>query len=172
MGKIVLLGYMCSGKSSVGRALAQQLDCTFIDLDDAIVEDTGLTIPELFAQKGELFFRKKETAVLQAILQQSENLVLALGGGTPCYGNNMDLVNDGDTQSVYLQFPVGTLAARIANEKAKRPLVARIPEEQLPEFVGKHLFERAAFYQKAKHTLDADGQSVDELVLNLVSLLT
>lgn len=89
--------------------------------------------------------------------------VLSLGGGTPCFGNNMDLVNEQAT-SVYLQANIPTLVERLLPEKAKRPLIARIQDQDLPEFIGKHLFERSQFYRQAKNTVSVDKKSVDQIV--------
>ncbi|WP_350287579.1 shikimate kinase [uncultured Croceitalea sp.] len=162
--KVVLLGYMASGKSTVGRQLASALDMTFIDLDEAIAQDVGLSVPRIFQEKGELFFRKKETEVLNALLSSNGNLVLALGGGTPCYGVNMDTVLAKTAHSVYLKLSIAKLLERISNEKSERPLVANISDEDLPEFIGKHLFERSPFYNKASYILTCDDKSVDDIV--------
>ena len=162
--KVVLLGYMASGKSSVGRKLAGQIASIFLDLDDVIEEDVGLPIPEIFEKKGELFFRKKETEILRQILDENTNMVLALGGGTPCYGQNMQWVLESTPYSFYLQLSIPNLVERIEQEKQNRPLVAHVSGEDLPEFVGKHLFERALFYSKAHYTLDCNGKDISTIV--------
>ena len=168
---VVLLGYMASGKSTIGRTLATQLNYEFLDLDDEISERLKMEIPEIFQKKGELFFRKKETEVLQDVLQSKSNLVLALGGGTPCYGTNMELIKEATPASFYLQLSISSLTQRLTNEKDNRPLVAHLDAEELPEFLGKHLFERASFYSQAAHTIVADTKEVDEIVDEIKEIL-
>ncbi|MEL6974577.1 MAG: shikimate kinase [Bacteroidota bacterium] len=162
--KIVLLGYMASGKSTVGKQLASRLNLPFMDLDTVIETRTQQTIPELFEEKGEIFFRKEEHYALKAVLEEEEGYVLALGGGTPCYGNNMDLILEKATQSIYLQLSINSLVERLLHKKSSRPLVQHLNEEDLPEFIGKHLFERRQYYSKATHTIVCDGKSVEEIV--------
>lgn len=165
--KVVVLGYMASGKSTIGKALAKTLDIDFIDLDTAIETAVGLPVTEIFQQKGELFFRKTETDVLQEQLEKDGRFVLALGGGTPCYGRNMEIVNAHASHSYYLKLSIGNLIQRILREKEDRPMVASIKDEDLPEFIGKHLFERNPFYILANTTLVVDGLTVDEIVASL-----
>ncbi len=169
--KIVLLGYMCSGKTAVGKVLAKALDLEFIDLDHAIEKAMESTIPAIFEKKGELFFRKKEMEVLQNILDKNTGMVLSLGGGTPCYGNNMQLIKERTPYSFYLKWSIGSLAERILSGKTRRPLVANIPDEQLPEFIGKHLFERAPFYAMAGFTIEGNYKSLEQVSEEIQSLL-
>jgi len=166
--KVVMLGYMASGKSTVGKALANTLNVDFVDLDQAIEAAVRKPIPEIFAQKGELFFRKMETKVLTDQLAKETPFVLALGGGTPCYGANMDIITKNASHSFYLKLSIGNLIQRISKEKEQRPMVAAIRDEDLPEFIGKHLFERNLFYAKAKTTVVGDGLTVEEIVGELV----
>jgi shikimate kinase len=169
--KIILLGYMGRGKSTVGRQLAQKLSLPFIDLDAYIEEQFGSSIPEIFEQKGEIVFRRKEHEYLKEILGQSGDAVIALGGGTPCYSDNMELIL-GHTQNVfYLRLGIASLAKRLQTEKNQRPLIAHLPDLELPEFIGKHLFERAPFYNKAPHTLQADKMDEDALLATIESKL-
>ena len=163
---IVLLGYMASGKSSIGRLLAKKLNYQFQDLDAIIEAEEGQTSSELFDSKGEIYFRKRETESLQQVLNNSNNLVLALGGGTPCYGMNMQLIKDHpDTESLYLKASIPTLIERLQNEKQKRPLIAHLSSnEELAEFIGKHLFERTVFYDQADQTIMTDGLSENEIL--------
>ncbi len=144
---------MGAGKSSLGRALAEALDVPFLDLDASIEEQQGMRIAQLMFSKGELHFRQLERSVLETLLSR-EKYVLALGGGTPCYYNNMDLVNQHST-SFYLRASPAALAQRLANTQPERPLIAHLANEELIEFIAKHLFERSAFYEEAQHILDA-----------------
>ena len=170
---IVLLGYMGSGKSTIGKILAKKLNYTFIDLDDYIVEKENLTVPEIFKQKGEIYFRKLETNYLKELLSLSNNVVLSLGGGTPCYSNNMDsILQTENVTSIYLKASIENLVNKLENEKAKRPLVAHLKtKEDVTEFIGKHLFERSYFYNQAELVLTTDMKKkkdiIEEIILNL-----
>ena len=169
--KVVLLGYMASGKSSVGRSLASKLGYHFIDLDEEISNRVGMDVPIIFSEKGEIFFRRKEAEVLMDILEQDKHMVLSLGGGTPCYGRNMQIVNERTPYSFYLNLPIGSLVERISKEKEQRPLVARISDVELPEFIGKHLFERMPYYAQAHHSILANGKTVEDIANEISSYL-
>ncbi len=159
--KIILLGYMTSGKSTIGKKLAETNNLPFIDLDHYIEREEKKTISEIFNQKGEIYFRKQETAYLKALLAKGEDFVLSLGGGTPCFAGNMELLkeNKGNV-SVYLKGSVQTIVSRLKNEKQQRPLVADIDVDALDEFVAKHLFERNHYYSKADHTVSIDNKDI------------
>lgn len=170
---IVLLGYMGSGKSTLGKELASVLNYKFLDLDDFISEKENTTITDLFQSKGEIYFRKKETFYLEEIINQSDNIVLSLGGGTPCYSNNMNLINsNSNVVSFYLKLSIPLLAKRLFAAKAERPLISHInTEEEMLEFIGKHLFERSPYYTTAKHTITTDNQSLKEALENVLTHL-
>jgi shikimate kinase len=125
----------------------------------------------VFQTKGELFFRKKEHELLREWLETNQSGVLALGGGTPCYAGNMDLLLEYTPNVFYLQMSVPALAERLRTELEQRPLVAHLPAEELPEFIGKHLFERAPFYALAPYTIACDRQSTDAIVQEIRDLL-
>ncbi|WP_034040760.1 shikimate kinase [Wocania ichthyoenteri] len=167
---IVLIGYMASGKSTLGKILAKTLNYSFIDLDDYIEEKENAEISDIFKLKGEIYFRKKETQYLNDILKSKAKLILSLGGGTPCYGNNMDVVlKHDDVVSIYLKASIPTLVSRLKNEKAKRPLIAHIKtDDLLSEFIGKHLFERSQFYNQAKKTISTDNKTGHEIIEDLL----
>jgi len=166
--KIVLLGYMASGKSAVGKILAEALDIQFIDLDTFIEEREQLSIAQIFETKGEIYFRKKEGNYLLELLNLNKSFVLSLGGGTPCYGNNMDFIVN-KSSSFYLKASIATIFERLKNETSQRPLVAAIGPKNLKEYIAKHLFERAPYYERAHHTILANdknlAQIVDEILL-------
>ncbi len=170
---LVLIGYMASGKSTFGRILAEKLHYEFIDLDDYIEKNEKSTISDIFKLKGEIHFRKLETQYLKELLESKKDLVLSLGGGTPCYSSNMNLIlESNDVKSIYLKASIPTLMARLKNEKGKRPLVAHIEtDDMLAEFIGKHLFERSPFYSMANVIITTDNKSLkaimEELVLEL-----
>ena len=169
--KIVLLGYMGSGKSTVGKLLAEKLELPFIDLDDYIENNLNSKIAEIFAETGEIHFRREEHRLLKEIFEQQDEFVLALGGGTPCYSNNMDLVLDFTSNVFYLKLNIPTLADRLRSEKEDRPLIQHLPDTELPEFIGKHLFERSPFYNRATYTLQADQLNEQELVALILEKL-
>ena len=169
--KIVLLGYMASGKSSIGKRLSKKLSMKFLDLDDYIIEKEGMSISKIFELKGEVYFRNIESKYLKEILDKEEDFILALGGGTPCYANNMDTINNADTISIYLQGSTPTMIERLIRKKAKRPLIASLGDDKIPEFVAKHLFERRPYYEKAKTIVKIDGKAKKEVAKELVSLL-
>jgi len=168
--KIVLIGYMGSGKSTVAKQLARALDLPFKDLDDYIETREKVTIKEIFNTKGEIYFRKQEGTYLLELLQDQKAGVLALGGGTPCYGNNMEIIKK-YSLSVYLKGNIATIAQRLRNEKAKRPLIASLNDEQLTEFVAKHLFERKIYYEQAFRIVVIDQKTVKDLVEELLDII-
>ena len=170
--KIVLLGYMASGKSSIGKRIGKKLQLPFIDLDDYISEREQLTIPELFKTKGEIYFRKKETQFLKELLKNENEFVLALGGGTPCYGNNMNIVNEFGV-SFYLKSSLQNSYKKLSKAKNKqtRPLISTISNDDLKEFIAKHLFERSPFYEQAAHTILTDGKKKKEIVEEILLLV-
>ena len=170
--KILLLGYMGSGKSAVGEHLAKVLGVPFYDLDLEIEKETKKAISEIFKDKGEIFFRKTEHEVLLKLLESTDSYVLALGGGTPCYGNIMQLILERkDVASIFLRTSLKELTERLFPERSKRPLIAHIEtKELLNDFVRKHIFERNFYYNQAARNVQADA-TVHEIVSEIVSEL-
>lgn len=170
--KIILLGYMGSGKSTVGKTLSHKLGLPFYDLDDQISLAAGKSIPEIFEQDGEIFFRKLERDTLSKFVRSHENFVLATGGGTPCYFDNMKLIrNDSDVISIYLRTPVNELAKRLSTERASRPLIEHLGENALPEFIAKHLFERRRFYEEALLAMDTQEATQEKISSQIIQKL-
>lgn len=161
---------MASGKSTLGRILAKKLNYEFLDLDNYIEEKENSEVGSIFKNKGEIYFRKAETMYLKELLETKNNLVLSLGGGTPCYNSNMDLILSArNARSIYLKASIPTLVARLKQEKNKRPLVAHIEtEDLLTEFIGKHLFERSQYYSLANLILKTDDKEESEIIEDLV----
>lgn len=171
--KIVLLGYMASGKSTIGEILAEKMKISFIDLDAYIEEKEKMSVSDVFKEKGEIYFRKQEHVYLKELLDKKEDFVLSLGGGTPCYAGNMNvLLSYDDVTSIYLKTSIQTIKERLVNEKSQRPLVARLNEDELAEFIAKHLFERSYYYNQATHKLVVDNKDVNETVENLQAILS
>lgn len=168
--KIVLLGYMGSGKTTVGKQVAERLKLQFWDLDNFIEKKEKMSIADIFGLKGELYFRKQEHIHLKEVLQQ-DNIVLSVGGGTPCYGKNLDTILNNSKNVFYLKVPIAQLAQRLSEQKAQRPLVTRIPDDELPEFIGKHLFERSGFYNQAHVVIDCGSKEPASVVEEIVYVL-
>jgi shikimate kinase len=162
---------MASGKSSIGKTLSKKLSLRFIDLDDYIIEKENRSIADLFKEKGEIYFRRIERKYLIEILSKDDDLMLSLGGGTPCYGNNMEQINKEDTVSVYLQGSIPTISKRLIKDKSKRPLISFLRDDKITEFVAKHIFERRPFYEQAKMTIKIDDKTKKELTTELEKLL-
>ena len=169
--KIVLLGYMASGKSTIGREISKKLDMKFIDLDDYISKREKRTISEIFKVEGEIYFRRIESLYLGEILNSKDSFILSLGGGTPCYSNNMELILNSDASSIYIKASIKTLVSRLIAEKNKRPLVADLEDDKLIEFVAKHLFERRFFYEQASITINTEDKSAEEITTEIGILL-
>jgi len=170
--KIVLLGYMASGKSSIGKELSKNRILPFIDLDAYIESKEEMTINTIFKEKGEIYFRRMEHAYLKELLNSEAPFVLSLGGGTPCYANNMELIlNSTATTSIYLQASIPTLVARLIAGKEQRPLVKELGDEKLTEYVAKHLFERRFFYEQAHEKLIIDKKEIVEIIAEIRLLL-
>ena len=167
---VVLMGYMGSGKSTIGKELATLLNYSFIDLDDHISEKENASISNIFKTKGEIYFRKKESHYLEAITKSKEDIVLALGGGTPCYGKNIEFLIDNKNVVVfYLKLSIPLLAKRLFKERLKRPLISHLnSEEDLLEFIGKHIFERVQFYNKANFTINTDQLSQQDVIEDIL----
>ena len=156
LAKIYLVGFMGSGKSTLGKQLANKLDMGFLDLDSFIEEREGKTVQELFDQHGEVYFREVEKKALQTIIEKKESLVVALGGGTPCFHDNMEMINQSGI-SVYLKYNSGILAARLKNAKIERPLIKDKSEVELLSFIESKLDEREQFYCQSHITLEGDN---------------
>ncbi len=169
--KIVLVGYMGSGKTTVGKILSKELGINFLDLDDYIESSLGMTIPDVFKQKGELFFRKKEYEYLKEVLTKKNNFILSTGGGTPCYGDNMNTIIENTADVFYLKVSIPGLIERLSKEKEHRPLIKDLSNEAFPEFIGKHLFERSPFYSQAKHIVVGDNKTPDQITKEIKELL-
>ncbi len=130
-----------------------------------------MSVPDIFKDKGEIFFRSKEHEYLKELLEHPDDAVIALGGGTPCYSNNMELILDHTQNVFYLRLDIASLAQRLLSEKDQRPLIMHLPDLELPEFIGKHLFERSPFYNQAPHILQADKMDEQMLLAAIESKL-
>jgi len=170
--RIAVCGYMGSGKSTVSQFLASQLQLELIDLDSEIESEENLSISEIFQQKGEIYFRKKENYKLKEILNSQKSGVISLGGGTPCYANNLQLIKSAtDLKMVYLKLSPHSLTQRLWNETSKRPVIAHLEKEELlEEFIRKHLFERQFDYLQSDIIIDANNKLPEELSKEIIQL--
>jgi len=158
---IVLVGYMGSGKSAIGTELANYLNLKFIDLDHYIEKKEGKSINRIFEESGDIYFRNIETKYLKMCLKEFDKIVLSLGGGTPCYNNNLKYINLTNNFSVYLKITNTKLAKRLIENKHNRPLVSDIDsEDRMIEFVSKHLFEREIYYKQTNLTIECSDRDI------------
>ncbi len=171
MRKIILLGYMGCGKSTIANKLSKIIQIPFVDLDKIIEEKTNLTINQIFETQGEVYFRKLEHEVFVELLNSTENMIIGLGGGTPCYANNHELLQREDVISIYLKASIETLFDRLVTNKSKRPLIADKSEDEMKEFIAKHLFDRSFYYNQAQHKVIVDNKTIDETVADIVEVL-
>lgn len=171
--KIFLTGYMGSGKSVIGEMLAKKLNYKYVDLDDQIEVIQGKSINDIFEDKGELFFRKLESQILDDILEDTSNMIISLGGGTPCYGNNFERICEKkDTKSIYLKASIQTLTDRLFVEKIHRPVISHLEtREALEEFIRKHLFERAYYYSQSDIIITVDEKTPETIVAEIMERL-
>ncbi len=153
----------------MGAALAKKLNYDFIDLDDFIAQQEKTSIAALFRIKGEIYFRKKEFFYLQELLKSRKKTVLALGGGTPCYGKNMELILEHTPHVFYLKATIETLVHRLKKEQQQRPLIKDIQKEKLSEFIRKHLFERSYYYLKAPNSITVDNLQPLEVAERIIA---
>ncbi len=150
-GCIFLVGFMGSGKSYWGNIWSRQNNLPFFDLDEIIETQQQKTIAQIFEQSGEPHFRILETATLQNF-SASQNCIVACGGGTPCFNNNMQWMNDNGL-TIYLKATPDEIVERIKYELEKRPLLKTLSEQELFAFIEKKIEEREEFYLQAKKIL-------------------
>ena len=170
---IILIGYMGSGKSTVASELSKQTSIPFVDLDNFIERTEKMTIKNIFDKYGEIYFRKKERHYLEKLLNSNNYSIVSLGGGTPCYSDNMKFLHSlNNVCTIFLKVSPKNISKRLFNERKKRPLISHIDSiKSMENFVSKHLFERMTYYSKATYEIDANNKSVLKIVKNIMSLL-
>ncbi len=159
--RIYLIGYMGCGKSTLGRRLSEYLGLQFVDLDHYIEERNFKTIPQIFADEGETEFRKKERKALEE-LSAFNDIVIATGGGAPCFFDNIDLMNN-TGKTVYLNIHPKVLADRLLNSKTERPLIKGKSPKELEAFIDETLEKRNEFYSQAKYQITQPDFDLNEL---------
>lgn len=153
---------MGSGKSTLGNALARSINWSFIDMDHLFEDRHAMTISSYFEKFGEDGFRLAEHEILVNV-SEMENVIIGTGGGSPCFYNNMDVMNNSGL-SIYLKLSPEILFERLIHAKQQRPLVANKTESELLEFIADKLKEREPFYNKAGLVVDAGRLSVDDYI--------
>jgi shikimate kinase len=149
--RIYLTGYMGSGKSTLGRKLARHAGLQFVDMDHYIEKRNCKSVPRIFAEEGEAEFRKKERKALEE-LSEFTDVVVATGGGAPCFFDNMDIMNRTGI-TIFLNIDPKILANRLLESKTERPLIKGKSKEELVQFIGETLEKRKEFYTKAKYQI-------------------
>jgi shikimate kinase len=165
--RIYLIGFMGSGKTHWGRLLSSKLTLPFFDLDKQIVEEEKKSIVEIFEEKGEEYFRMMEKEALYILTESHESFVMACGGGTPCYFNNIDYMNNNGT-TVWLNTRLDVLFNRLLEEKESRPLLKSLTDAQLKQFILKKFSERRIYYEQASLVIEESEASVDLLIQHIM----
>lgn len=160
--KLFLIGMMGSGKSYWAKQLAAATQRKWIDLDTVIEQTAGKTISDIFATEGEAAFRLLEQNVLHKTANDN-NLIVATGGGAPCFFDNIDWMNAYGV-TVFINEPIGILVQRLQKEKAHRPLVSNTSDDELYASLAERLASRLQFYQKAQHTIIGSQATVEDFI--------
>jgi len=164
--RIYLIGYMGCGKSTVGRLLASTLNLTFIDLDTFLEEKYFHTIPQIFEEEGESGFRKKEQKVLLEV-SAFDDVIVATGGGAPCFFNNMEVMNNTGF-CIFLDVDTVSLVNRLIHAKVERPIIKGKSPEELNLFIEEMMLKRRPFYEKARYIIKGN-EIKPEQVLELLN---
>jgi shikimate kinase len=161
--KIFLIGFMGSGKTHWGQRLAVRLNLSFFDLDSLIIEKEKRSVAEIFAEKGEEYFRFLEKEILESVTEQQESFILSCGGGTPCFFNNIEFMKK-NGKVIWLNTSVDVLRLRLQKERRSRPLIAEVSEDELQRYIVRKLSERRMYYQQADVTVSEENTNLDELI--------
>lgn len=159
---LFLMGFMASGKSSLGKKLALQLNMPFIETDALIERKAGCSISSIFSQKGENYFRELESQVLREI-DFNENQVISLGGGTACSDENLSFIQSKGT-TIYFQVPIPVLIGRLRQKRDKRPLTSNLNDDEIASMVKEKMALRIPYYEKAKLIFDAQDRDLKKLL--------
>ena len=170
VGNIILVGYMGSGKTSMARLLGQHFNMQVVDIDFEIEKSEGLSVNQLFKEKGEEYFRELESSIIQS--RSWVNTVIATGGGLPCFNNNMGILNElGKT--IYLKITPKEVRRRVTKSKNKRPLLSLYENgEELLNYIENSLKEREVFYNSAHITIDANDYNKEDVLDKILERLT
>jgi shikimate kinase len=169
MSHIILIGFMGSGKSTVGKLLAEKSGLPFIDSDTWIEQQSGKSILEIFETEGETAFRIKERAFCEH-LKNEPSSVIATGGGLPCYFDNLEVLK-ALGEVVYLNVSLQTLTQRLKVEREKRPLLSSLADTEIFGYIEEKITNRKAFYKKAHQIFPNESNSMKLVVENLMKLI-
>lgn len=161
--KIFLIGFMGSGKTHWGQLLANKLQLPFYDLDTIVTEKEGKTISDIFAEKGEEYFRYKEKESLEELVTEREQFILSSGGGTPCFFNNIEFMKK-NGKVVWLNTSVDILKQRLIKERKARPMISDVGEKELRSYIIRKLGERKMYYEQADLMVHEEGIMLEPLV--------
>tara|TARA_B100000963_G_scaffold158059_1_gene137579 strand:+ start:120 stop:680 length:561 start_codon:yes stop_codon:yes gene_type:complete len=169
---LILMGYMGSGKTSIGKKISKILNINFFDLDELIEKKYNRTVMNIFNDFGEVEFRKKERAVLENIISEKKLFVLSLGGGTPCYFDNIQIIAKKTDLTIFLRPNIKQLSKKLFKKKSKRPLIKDIKtEKKMIEFVSKHMLERTNYYNMAKYHVTYDLNNKMDACNKIIGIL-
>ena len=161
--RLFLIGFMGSGKTHWGTRIAEKLNIPFYDLDAVISNAEGMNISEIFAEKGEEYFRYMEKQTLEDLVSKEENFVLSAGGGTPCFFNNIEFMKK-NGKVLWLNTSLEALNQRLLKEKMSRPLLRGIDEAGLRAYIIRKLSERKMYYEQADLMVHEETMELDPLV--------
>lgn len=161
--KIFLIGFMGSGKTYWGRQLSHKLGIPFFDLDEQVASHAGQPIPDIFAREGEEHFRLLEKETLYIITESHESFVMACGGGTPCFFNNIEYMNNAGT-TVWINPGAELLFERLVKERPGRPLIKDLTDDQLKSFISRKYADRKIYYEQATLKFEEDPLMIEKLV--------
>jgi len=161
--RIFLIGFMGSGKTYWGRKLSEKLGIRFFDLDEQVEEQAGKSIVEIFDADGEEKFRLLEKEVLHIITESHDSFVMACGGGSPCYFNNIDYMNRQGT-TVWINTPLDVIYQRLYDEMDKRPLIRKFTTDQLKNFIGRKFADRRIYYEQASVFIDQQPVELEHII--------
>ncbi len=164
--KIFFIGFMGSGKTHWGRLLSKKLGLTFYDLDTVIVEQEKKSVADIFAEKGEEYFRVREKEALERIAEEKDGFILSCGGGTPCFFNNIEYMTK-IGKVIWLNTSIDVLTERLLRERKSRPLIREVDESDLGRYIIRKLSERRMYYQQADVTVNEESITLDELIVLL-----
>lgn len=160
--RIYLIGFMGSGKSTVGKRLALRLKYSFVDMDKAIEGKSGMPVRKIFEEKGEDEFRRMEhNLVLETV--KMNNVVVSTGGGVPCFFDNMDIINRSGI-SIYLKMTSEDLLKRLKGSKYERPLIRDFSTDEMADYIREKLREREPYYLKSKYIIDGKDPDITEII--------
>ena len=167
--KIFLIGFMGCGKTHWGRRIAETLALPFFDLDEKLAEKEGRPITQVFEEEGEEYFRLLEKDALHLLTESHETFVMACGGGTPCFYNNIDYMNAQGT-TVWINCSVECLHGRLLKDRGTRPLLKGLSDNGLRSFIIKKFGDRKIFYQQAALIIQEDDLTVEDLAQRIINL--